>query len=331
MSMTAITGPLIVCRENPLDSITGAPVSVSANQNPDIGPSLFSHGMGLLDPRPVYTYITGEANGLVSFNASGVAVNASPVVGWLNARFQVADYAPGSASTTILAPVAYQTASATITLTASSVVNNTYSVTTNSSCTNAFTGVTASGLWLIDALPAFTYSSTQIKSVGLWDVTAPPIGRAVSLYSGGNLSSYTFYVSGYDAYGFPITSSVTGPNAGVTTTLKTFKWVSSVTASTTFATTACSVGVADVYGLPFYASAVGYLDMWWNNTNIATSATALSSFIAGVATTASTSGDVRGTINPQVVSDGSKKMQLWQSISTANITSTTGLFGVTPY
>ena len=327
MTITALTGPLVVCRENALDSLANPPVGVPANQNPDMGPSLFSHGMGLLDPRAAYTYFNGDANGLVSLNSAGVAVNATPVVGWLNARFQVADYAPGSASTTVLAPSA--TLASPIVLTASSLVNNTYSVTTNSSCVNPQTGATVTGLWLIDALPAVTYSSNQIKSVAMWDVTAPPIGRVVSLYSSGNLSTTNFTISGYDAYGNPITQVMVGPSAGVTYSTKTFKWVSGITASAT-GTTACSVGVGDTYGLPFYASAVGYLDLWWNNANIATSASALSSFVAGSSSITAGASDVRGTINPQVASDGAKKMQLWQSISTANIGSIAGLFGTTP-
>jgi hypothetical protein len=327
MTVTAITGPLVVCRENPLESLSNPPVGIPGSQNPDVGPSLFSHGIGLLDPRPAYTFYNGAARGVVGFTSAGVAVNAVAPVGWLNARFQVADYAPGSASTTILAPAA-AVAATTITLTASSVVNNTYSVTTNSSCVNPLTGATVTGLWLIDALPAVTYSSSQAKSIGIWDVTSPPIGRAVSLYAATDVSATTFTVSGYDAYGVPITATVAGPNAGTTTTLKAFKWVASVTASAATAGVV-SVGVSDVYGLPFYAAAVGYLDLWWNNTNIATSATVLSSFVAGVTATTAGASDPRGTITMKVVSDGSKKMQLWQSISTANIGTSTGLFGVT--
>ena len=328
MSITAFTGPLVVTRENPLDSVAGAPVSIPAYQNPDSGPSLFLHGTALLEPRPYYTYFMGEAQGIVSINSAGTAVNALPVVGWLNARFQVADYAPGSASTTVLAPSA-AVASTTITLTASSLVNNTYSVTTNSSCVNLVTGAVTTGLWLIDSAPGITYSNAQVKSVGLWDVTVPPIGRAVSLYSSANVSATTFYVSGFDPYGSAITASVAGPNAGTTTTLKTFKWVSGVTASAT-TTSAVSVGVSDTYGLPFYSTAVGYLDLWWNNTNIATSATVLTSFVAGSTATTLGASDVRGTITMNVASDGVKKMQLWQSVSTANVTSTAGLFGQQP-
>jgi len=51
MSITAFSGPVIVFGQNP----------VSAEYNPDLGSSLFYAGGGILDPRPVFTYLPGEA------------------------------------------------------------------------------------------------------------------------------------------------------------------------------------------------------------------------------------------------------------------------------
>lgn len=60
MSTTALTGPIVSFGQNAL----------SADYNPDIGPSLFWSGSGILDPRTPFTYIPGGQQ-------------AGPVYGWL--------------------------------------------------------------------------------------------------------------------------------------------------------------------------------------------------------------------------------------------------------
>jgi len=81
MSATGFTGPIIVCRENPLVDL-GTPVNVSANQNPDSGPSMFHMGSALLDPRVPYTYYAGDAQNPLGFTSAGVAITTAPVLGW---------------------------------------------------------------------------------------------------------------------------------------------------------------------------------------------------------------------------------------------------------
>ena len=327
MSVIAFSGPIITYQDG------GIIANTPAGQNPDQGPSLFLQGTALLDPRLLYTYFPDDPNGLIGFTSAGVAINAAPAVGWLNAQYQTADYAPGSASTSILASGVGITATTTVTLTASSATTP-YNVTTNSVCTASLTGQVYTGLWLIDQSPGFVYPG-QAKSIAIWDVTNPPIGRAVSITTGsaGSLTGVTFSVSGYDAYGNPIVQQLPGATTSSTTyTSKTFKWIASVTASQT-ATTLVSVGVSDIYGLPFYASSAAYLDLYWNNTLHATSATVVNTFIAGSTATTVGAGDVRGTINLSGITasnGGTTKMQLWQSIAPANVTSSTGLFGVSP-
>ena len=325
MSATAFSGPVVTFREDALASLATPPVGIPANQNPDAGPSLFHMGTALLDPRPQYTYFAGDLANPMGFNSAGVAINTAPVLGWLNATFQVSDYAPGTASTFSIGSGASITASTTIALTASSTAN----ITVGATATNATTGAVVTGLWLIDTAPNnITYGT---NTFGIWDPANPPIGRCLSLTSGaGDLSGVTFTVSGYDAYGYPITQAVTGPTTSSTVyTGKAFKWVSGVSSSAT-ASTAISVGVSDRYGLAFYASSIGYIYAFWNDKLVAGSTTA-TTFTAGVTATATTSSDVRGTINlgGMYAADGVKKLQMWQWVSPANL-STTGLFGVTP-
>jgi len=325
MTVTAFSGPIVTIREDPLGGF--APVNVSANQNPDAGPSMFHMAMALLDPRPQYTYETGQAQSPVGFNASGVAISGAPTLGWLSATFQVADYAPGTASTTSLAPTnSNVTASTTVNLTTS---NYTGYITTASTCTNATNGQTVTGLWQIDNTPAgYTFGT---GTYGVWDPANPPIGRCISISTPTNttMSTTTFTITGYDAYGYPITQAMQGPLGGSTTySTKAFKWISSITVGATTSNT-FSIGVSDTYGLPMYASAVGYIRAFWENKSVENSTA--TTFTAGSAAIATTSSDVRGTIGIAgvTISNGARKLQMWQSVAPSNLT-VGSLFGTTP-
>ena len=325
MTATAFTGPIITCKEDPLGGLS--PVGVSANQNPDAGPSLFHMAMALLDPRPQYTYETGQGQSPLGFNASGVAISGAPTLGWLSATFQVADYAPGTASTGSIAGTGTAiTASTTVALTTS----NGFGVTTASTCTNATTGQTVTGLWQIDNTPAgYTFGT---GTYGVWDPANPPIGRCLSITSATNntLSATTFTISGFDAYGYPITQVMQGPGGGATTfSTKAFKWVSGVTVGATTATNTFSIGVSDTYGLPFYASAVGYIRAFWENKSVENSTA--TTFTAGSAAILTTSSDVRGTIGIAAItiSNNGRKLQMWQSLPPTSLTAG-AMFGTTP-
>lgn len=325
MTATVFSGPLVTCREDPYAQL-GTPVAQSTNQNPDAGPSLFHMAVALLDPRPQYTYITGQAQNPIGFDSSGNAINtAPPTLGWLSATFQVADYAPGTAATFSLAAIASAvTASTTVTLTTSAQNG----VTPGTTMTNAATGAVVSNLWRIDNNPAgYTFGTA---TYGVWDPANPAIGRCISIASGMNASAVTFTISGYDAYGYPITQTLQGPNAGTVTTGKAFKWVSGVTVgATASAGTTFSIGVSDTYGFPMFATAVGYIRAFWSNSNVETSAA--TTFTAGTATTNSTATDVRGTIGLAglTVSNGARKLQMWQSLPPTSLSSS-AMFGVTP-
>jgi len=326
MTATAFTGPIVTCREDALSSIN-TPVNIPQNQNPDSGPSLFHMATALLDPRVQYTYDIGQAQNPQGFSSAGVAIQGAPTVGWLSATFQVADYTPGTASTTSLAAINTAiTASTVVTLTTSSVQG----VTTASTCTNAINGSLVTGLWQIDSTPApYTFGT---GTYGVWDPANPPIGRCVAISSatGNNLSANTFTISGYDAYGYPITQVMAGPNAATTYSTKAFKWVSGITVAATAATNTFSIGFSDTYGLPLFAQQVGYIRAFWANTNVETSAA--TTFTAGSTTISTTSSDVRGTIGIAgvTISNGARKLQMWQSVAPSNLTLASGLFGTFP-
>lgn len=326
MTITALSGPLVVFTD-------GGILNSTSVSNPDQGPSLFNQATGLLDSRANLTYYPDDPNGLIGIGAAGVPIYGAPVFGWLNATFLTADYVPGTASTTSIAPVAALT-STTIALVTASAGNITIASGPGIVVPNAAGTTTTIGSLLIDNKPNWVFTN-QAQSIALWDPSNPPVGRAVTVYTNAAANTINFTITGYDAYGYPITQVIAGSTStGSVTTGKTFKWVSSVAASATASATSVSVGVSDTYGLPMFASAFSYVDLWFNNTPAFT--TSSTAFVAGTTATTTTSTDVRGTYNIALgaglggSSNGVKTLQIWQSISVANISSATGTYGVIP-
>ena len=155
----------------------------------------------------------------------------------------------------------------------------------------------------------------------------PLLGVQCRVTSTSNLSAINFTITGYDAYGYLQTATIAGPNVNTVNTTKTFKWIKSVKSSTTNAGSV-SVGTADIYGLPLRADRFFYVsDSTWNNVTILTAA-----FTAADTTSPATAstGDVRGTITTVSSSDGTKRLQIAINLHPANVSSVTGLLGVTP-
>jgi len=185
MAITAFSGPLVVFGQNPY----------SAEYNPDLGTSLFWGGIGLLDPRPIYTYLPGEAQ-------------AAPDFGWL-----------GTDDITTLSIVPYTKAAGAIvasanptsaTLTLVSANSATTGVYITPSITRSDTGVvdTNGGAGLV-ALDAYT-SATASFANGVMTVTANsamPITPGMVVLTGGTVTSGTLA-------GTIITGQLTGGTGG---------------------------------------------------------------------------------------------------------------------
>jgi hypothetical protein len=305
MSISAFKGPLIQQNGNPL----GSAGTLSANQNPDAGPSLWNHFDGLLDPRYMFTY--------------GGTLGESKCYGFLTggAGFQCINAVPSAIAAANIA--ASQTpAAAALTLVSSSGAG----ITVSTSITRADTGATVTGLLAIDSA-ASSVAFGQTGNVNIWDPSTM-LSRNVRITSGGNDSGITFLVSGYDVYGFPMSEAITGANAGVASGVKAFKYIASITPSASVATT-CSAGTGDVIGLPIRADVVGQCIINYNSTLV----TAGTGFTAAVTTTATTTtGDVRGTYALQSASDASKRLVMTIMPTPTLIGPSTGLitglFGV---
>jgi hypothetical protein len=145
--------------------------------------------------------------------------------------------------------------------------------------------------------------------------------------TGGNDTGATFLVSGYDLYGYPMSELITGANAGVASGTKAFKYIASIVPAGTINSTTVSVGTGDVIGLPLRADYFGEIAINYPDGTVVTATTG---FVAAVTTAATTTtGDTRGTYALQTASNNSRRLIIKAWPSVANISSSTGLFGVT--
>lgn len=304
MTITAFDGPLIGgFPSNPY----GTNGTSSDNQNPEAGPSLFNGGTALLDPRQPFTYYAGQDFGQKTY-------------GWYSStQCLVVDAVPSTISAVNIAASQSPGAGA-ITLVSSSGAG----ITVGTSITNASTGATVKGLLAIDgAMTGLGFG--QALSVNLWDPTKA-LSRNIRIVSGGNDSGITFTVSGYDVYGYPMTETITGANAGTASGAKTFKYISGITHTGTVAGTV-TIGTGDVFGFPLRCDRFSNALIYWNSALI----TASTGFTAAVTTSpaTATTGDVRGTYAVQSASDNSKRLTVYITVPPANVSTITGLTGVT--
>ena len=293
MSITAWTGPLVAFGK-----------ASSNDSNPEQAPSIFDEGVALADPRAPFSYQPGSAVG-------------TKVCGWLN-QSMVINAAPSALSATNIATSQVPVAGTALTLTAGT------GVTGSSSVVNYNTGATVTGLYALDGA-AGRVSFGSAGTIQLWNPTSL-LARNVRITTGADETGATFTIAGYDIYGVPMTETLTGVNNSVVSGAKAFKYIASITPAGTLSGTAITVGTGDVFGLPLRADYVHEVTIYWNSTLI----TAATGFTAAVTTTATaTTGDVRGTYAVQSASDATKRLAIIIRPSVANISSTTGLLGVT--
>ncbi|MCW5586590.1 MAG: hypothetical protein KIS75_10700 [Chromatiales bacterium] len=145
----------------------------------------------------------------------------------------------------------------------------------------------------------------------LGGLTTLDVARAVSITASGNSAAVVFTITGTDIHGIPVVETITGVNANTVAGKKAFKTITSVHASAA-ATGNVSVGDTDVLGLPFRLNRRADLLAQFAD---ATEESASSTIVAGVATAATaTTGDVRGTINPDTTLDGSVAIYVWMRV-----------------
>jgi hypothetical protein len=304
MGKAAWSGPLVTFgnRQNP---------AAAGSNNPDQGPGAMLGGNGLIDPR-------------VNYNVTRK--------GWIG--IGVGDYRVLSA---VPATLGLGTVAA-----AAHVVNGVAMVLGAASAGITVVGVGGfvppgnpgvtipAGALVLDGLPTLinygladsngNYNNNAYNNSSL-------LSRAVSITGVGAGAGGNLLVSGWDAYGYPLTQLVTVA-AGVNTvaTLKAFKFIGSVVPQFTDAQN-YSVNTTDVFGIPMRAAIFSETIIHWNETLI----TANTGFVGAVATSPSTNllGDVRGTYAVQSASDNAKRLTIRVSPGQVNLATSVGVFGVT--
>lgn len=127
-----------------------------------------------------------------------------------------------------------------------------------------------------------------------------------------NQSGITFTVTGTDEYGVTIKESLAGPNNNTVSGKKAFKTITQVAANAAIATNGVSVGFGDVLGLPVFLPSTALILAELEDGAAASAGTK----VAGVTSKATaTTGDVRGTYDPNSACDGSKGFKLLVALS----------------
>ena len=328
MAITALSGPIVSFGQAQQTSTSNGVTGQVQDYNGQRGPSLFDLSFGLLDPRAAYCYEPG-------------ADVTTDVYGFYRAQGLV-DFAPSSASSNAfcVSSATQPVANTAITLTPSSA-KGTYRTTIVAPEDGQTYCVIA-----IDSTAA-TLQFGQDGTVAIWNPAAGT-GRCIS-FSGSSYDGGTWSIAGRDMYGYKITESVAASSSGATTTSKkAFKYISSIVAATTIASTGVNIGLSDTYGMPFYVSEWGpnNLTIAWSTGSgsgsilgiTATPSSATLTFGSTVATQTSTTPDVFGTwlSTGNFVSNGTNVLQI-AVVPTANQlanisnTSVSALFGAVQY
>ena len=322
MTITALSGPLVVFGTVTTSSAGTGLLGGDMEHNEDRAPSLFDLGTGLADPRAAYAYDPGGAP---------TAVN----LGFYSPGPVFVDYVPITANTSAFQATATGSSGvSTFTLAAASSAGGTFSTTIVAPETGRVTGT----LIAIDSTAAYV-SFGSAGTLELWNPAAGT-GRNIVIKPSSNLDAGTFSVAGRDMYGYKMTETIAAGSTNLAGK-KAFKYISSITNTTTPTSTGVSIGFGDVFGMPLFVPYAGQgLAL---NINSTASISALvpastTNFVFGstVATQTSTTPDVRGTFASTTATNGVIRIQISvipsaQNVATITSTNVAPLFGGTQF
>lgn len=335
MSITALSGPFVSFG---LTLTSTAGTGISGNEvehNPQRGPSVFDLGIGLADPRQAYQY------------KPGASVTAD-VLGFVGG-FGVVDLAPVAANSSafLISSNVTSTAFAATAFTLLSSQTGTAATTIVAPESGATTGT----LVCIGST-AVTLAFGSDGTINFWNPAAA-FGRCVSITtsSSGDRGGYT--IAGRDAYGYKVTETLHSTDAtrastnssGLTiTSLKAYKYVSSIIGASTITSTGVGAGFTDGFGFPLYVGYAGASNLTLAVSTGAASGDMMATVIAttaavtfgATATATSTTGDVRGVWTSSVATGSSAHLQIVVRPTANNLNSVSAsdvspLFGVAQY
>lgn len=344
MTITALSGPLVVFGTVTTSSAGTGLLGQDLEHNEDRAPSFFDLGVAMADPRAAYAYDPGGAP---------TAVN----LGFYNPGPAMVDYVPITANASAFVTTTIGSCLLTTlfpsTVAASSALG-TYATTIIAPETGKVTGP----LFAIDSTAAFT-SLGAAGTLEMWNPGAGT-GRCISVTTSSSNDGGTFSIAGRDMYGYKMTETLTvaqgtsGAAAGYTIKgQKAFKYISSITNTSTPTSSGVSIGFTDTFGFPLY---VGYLGF---NTQVRLLASAYSSVVmvalsshgtagggstgvgvvlgqSSIASQTSTTPDVRGIYASSTATNGTLRLQMMvtpAASAVASITSTNvaPFFGATQF
>lgn len=190
MAISAFSGPLVVFGQQP------AGIGPTPDYNPDLGPSFFYAGSGILDTRVAYSYIPGQQSSQITAGFLGVdnitTLNVVPYTAASNAI--VASANPTSSTLTLVSA-----ASAT---TGVSIIPSIIRADTNV----VDTGVSGAGFVGIDTYTSFT-GSISGTTMTVTANSAGPICIGMTLVTAGGTGTLS---SGVTVTGFGTGSGYTG-------------------------------------------------------------------------------------------------------------------------
>lgn len=311
MAISASAGPTLTY------GITVSSSGATGEYNDQRAPSLNDLGSGMLDPRSQYGYGYQPGQGVFP-----------TIMGFYN-NVATVDFIPSALSTNSIAlsSISALSAGAAITLTASGV-----GVTVVSCIIAPETGKLAGTLLCIDTpcggSTAAYVPFGQSTAIGVWN-PASVCGRGVTMQTYGNSSNDVgvWTIAGRDVYGFKVTETITASTVAMNS-LKTYKYISAITAPGTLGSTGLTVGTADLYGFPMLVQGPQYVNMWFGATSSATYISANTgnhTFGSSRSVATSSGGDVRGTYASTVASNGTSMRVYMQVTPMAGANSTMSL------
>ena len=285
MTITANSGPYVGF------GITQTASGLVTQYNEERGPSLFDLNTATMDPRSQFNYRPGSP---VGTQIKGLFDNLGQV-----------DYIPFTAGSSSIALSTGNTPVSGAALTLAPVSSlGAFQTTIIAPETGQAVSVVA-----IDSTAATLNFGTG-GTVSVWNPAAGT-GRAVVIITS-CAASEGYFVRGRDMYGFKVTELIAGATIAANGTgQKAFKYIQSVTASTssTYTSTGVSVGFADTFGLPIVANYMNGISVQNSTTPNAQVLMVLSSANTVIASTlvtaTATSADVRGTVTSTKASNGS--------------------------
>ena len=315
MGITANSGPFVGYGQTTTSN------GAVTEYNEERGPSLFDLSFGMADPRPAYNYDPGSAIG-------------TKVIGLFD-NIGFVDFVPTALSSNLLAISSNTTPSAGAVIT---LISSKTGVT-QTTIIAPETLQASSNVLCLDSTAA-TLAFGQSGSVNTWNPAAGT-GRCIVISPSSNLDAGSFTIAGRDMYGYKMTETVAAGSTTITSQ-KAFKYIGSITASTTITSTGIGVGTTDIYGFPIKLAYCGLgvavrinASVWSSAVTVAFSSANVV-IASTVATQTSTTPDVRGTYASTTASNGTVRMQMYQNITANMVNSVTNsdfssIFGGTQY